>query len=448
MSESDGRERQVMIVGGGLAGLAAAARFSLQGWRVRLFEKGPRWGGLIGSTRHAQGVIEHAAHALIHTPAVARAAHSAGVELVGARPSARRRYFGSCPIESSDLPGRLSRWPLGPTQSLLVVRGLWRLRKSDMARPRSLESVAEWGERIFGQDFVSQILTPALQGIHAAPAETLHAGAVLTRFFEPATNHRRRERVSPKGSVAPRGGMQDLVDALVRQLEMQGAELHLNRAAKFEDLRSPEKLIVAGSARDAARFFAENDLSRQSSFSQEELADLHLTIESLRKIAMLGLISVTLHRTRKFCDGFGAVFANAHRHGVLGVLQNDSIFDGRIGERGDAASETWILGGFAQDRAWLARSDAEILAEIEQFRRRYRGRASGEQEEILNSEVHRWPEAIPHYNSTIGQGAALWSKPRRRWALTGNYLGHIGAAGFFARAEALEEYWRLQGEGL
>jgi protoporphyrinogen oxidase len=311
-----------------------------------------------------------------------------------------------------------------------------------------MESVAEWGERIFGQNFVSHILTPALQGIHAAPAETLHAGAVLSRFFESATQHRRRESVSPKGSVAPRGGMQDLVDALVRQLELQGVEIKLNCPAQLEDWRSTEKLIVAGSARDAARFFSDSDPSWRSSWSEAESEDLDNTIESLAKVDMLGLISVTLHRKRKFCDGFGAVFADAHQHGFLGVLQNDSIFDGRSDQRSEAASETWILGGYEQDRAWLARTDAEILAEIERYRRRFHARSPSEHEEILNSEIHRWPDAIPHYNSTIGQSAALWSKPRERWALTGNYLGNIGTAGFFIRAESLEEFWRSQGEGL
>lgn len=448
MPGSHDRQREVMIVGGGLAGLAAAARFSLQGWRVRLFERGSRWGGLIGSTRHAQGVIEHAAHALIHTPAVARAARSAGVELVGARPSARRRYFGSCENQQYELSGRLSRWPLGPADSLLVLRGLWRIRQSEISRPRANESVAEWGGRIFGQGFVPRVLTPALQGIHAAPAHTLHAGAVLTRFFEPTSKLQRSERVKPKGSVAPRGGMQDFVDALVRQLETQGAELKLNCPASLGDWRATEKLIVAGSARDAARFFTEVDSSARSSLSEAEWADLDDTIESLTKVKMLGLISVTLHRQRRFCDGFGAVFADAHQHGFLGVLQNDAIFDGRTDQRGGGASETWILGGYAQDHAWLARTDAEILAEIAQYRSRYNGASLQEGEEILNFEIHRWPEAIPHYNSTIGQGAGLWSKPRERWALTGNYLGHIGAAGFFARAETLEQFWRSQSEGV
>jgi protoporphyrinogen oxidase len=430
------KTREALIVGGGLAGLAAAARFSSLGWQVRVFEKGSRWGGLIGSTRHPNGIIEHAAHALIHTSAVARAARQAGVELEGALPSARRRYFAH--------DGRLSRWPLGPMDSLRVLRGLWRLRQSDQVRPRVAESVSEWGERIFGPNFVGKVLTPALQGVHASPAASLHAGAVLTRFFGSRPSRRTSERVRPKGSVAPAGGMQDFVDALVRQAQTHGAELCLNRSASLRDLRPSEKLIFAGSARAAVQFLSapEAEWKVIADFEDREIEDLRDVISSLNEVKMLGLISVTLHRSQKFCDGFGAVFLEAHQHGILGVLQNDAIFEGRNNVGNKLASETWILGGHAFDKAWLERSDQEILQRLEEHRARFRRPVAGQTQEILNYEIHRWPDAIPHYDGAIGRGAKLWARPRGRWALTGNYLGNIGTAGFFARAEELEAHWR------
>src|SRR5215210_244061 len=65
-------EREVTVVGAGIAGLLAAHALDRKGYRVTLVEERAHAGGLIQTKRTAYGIAEAAAHSLLATPGVVR----------------------------------------------------------------------------------------------------------------------------------------------------------------------------------------------------------------------------------------------------------------------------------------------------------------------------------------------------------------------------------------
>src|SRR5690349_2751248 len=115
---------RVVIVGGGIAGLAAATAIRAEAARrtesleLTVIEAGPRAGGRIRTIRDDGYLVEWAANAIQGTDGAAwRLAESAGLagERVIASPEAARRYIAR--------DGRLHRIPTNPA-ALLGFTGL------------------------------------------------------------------------------------------------------------------------------------------------------------------------------------------------------------------------------------------------------------------------------------------------------------------------------------
>ena len=109
------------------------------------------------------------------------------------------------------------RWPLTPGTSLKVgLNALCFLLgwKSEVVMPRAGESIAEWGERFGGEEFVERLLAPALQGIYAGDPERLSAVLVLQTLIG-----EKPPKGELKGSVAPVHGMGSLIQTLTQFLK-------------------------------------------------------------------------------------------------------------------------------------------------------------------------------------------------------------------------------------
>jgi oxygen-dependent protoporphyrinogen oxidase len=257
-----------------------------------------------------------------------------------------------------------------------MAPALWRGRKR--IRPFAGESVAEWGRRVLGRAAAEQLLFPALQGIYAGDPTQLSANLVCASLLGP-----KPPRGRWRGSIAPRGGMGELIAKLCADVEARGGKIHLGSSA---EPRPGEIWVKAGAP------------------------------EQGPELLPVATVTLAFRAPRFDLRGFGCLFPRGEGFRALGVLSNHNIFAGR------GRSETWLFGG-ALDRGVIALGDAELIA----LARAERQRLYGAHEPADEAHVVRWPRAIPHYTlaweqrlTEIRQGPEVYE--------AGNHLGQLGLA--------------------
>jgi oxygen-dependent protoporphyrinogen oxidase len=394
----------VTVVGAGFSGLTTAYFLTKRGFKVHILEKTDRAGGLIKTIRTSHGLLETAANGLLNSARVEALCADIGVPLIQTRREGRKRFI---------FRGKPKQIPLSLSD---IVRMALRFGVSAAnLGPRSLETVADWGRRVIGQGATDYLLAPALSGIYAGDPEQLSAKLVFGRAELPrhlATHRAQKGRV--RGTVAPRNGMQELIDGLRNYLESAGVEFHFNHDGQPS---AAEPTIVCLSASAAGQFISAID---------PQLS------KALAAIEMLSLATVTCFYpdSAAYLRGFGCLFPRDQGFRARGVLFNDWIFEGR----GPAHAETWIFGG-ALDPDVLQLTDAEFQEVIAEERKRF----YGERDEPLETHVTRWPNALPHYSVELERILKYLPPPPANVALVGNYLGRIGLAKILERAAFVAE---------
>jgi len=244
------------IIGGGIAGLAAAFELETAGAEYTLFEASPRLGGSLATEIVDGAVLERGPDSFLsEKPAAAALCRELGLgaDLIGSNDVARKTYIV--------VRNRLVALPDGlmflvPTK--LIPTAMTRLfspmTKVRMAlellhppRPTGVEdeAVATLVERHFGREAVERLADPLLSGIYGGDAAQLSARTVLPRLVEMESEYgsltrgmlaahrkmRARAKAAANGNghapaAAPRpifttlrGGMQQLVDAIAARLD-------------------------------------------------------------------------------------------------------------------------------------------------------------------------------------------------------------------------------------
>lgn len=247
------RPRRVAVVGGGIAGLAAAlelcegapgAGVALQ---CVLIEAEPRFGGKIATSRVDGLLIEAGADSFLSAkPQALELCGRLGLadRLVNTKGEDRRTFVWS--------RGRLRELPEGlvlgsPARAgallrsgLVSVPGAARMALDLVVPARrdgTDESIAAFFNRRLGREAFERVLEPLLAGIHAGDAARLSLQATFPRFAEMEQEHggllratlaaRRRPTPPPPSGLTPfvslRTGLGELSDALVARLERSGA---------------------------------------------------------------------------------------------------------------------------------------------------------------------------------------------------------------------------------
>lgn len=194
------RDADVIVVGAGVAGLAAAVRLAAAGRSVRVLEARERVGGRIWS--------EH--------PAGWPAPIELGAEFV---------HGGNGPLERWLRRARLATQPVDEQQWLAGKSGLepvpdgWDRVQAVMRKigPRFRGSFASWlAEHADAVDSDDRVLaTSFVKGFQGAPPERMSAHALYLGSLE------------EDEQLRPRGGYARLIDALVRTLSRAGTEVRL-----------------------------------------------------------------------------------------------------------------------------------------------------------------------------------------------------------------------------
>jgi oxygen-dependent protoporphyrinogen oxidase len=334
----------VAVIGGGVAGLAAAEGLSAAGHEVIVVEA-ERAGGLIRSERREGFLCEAGPQAILSgRPDTKELVAAAGLEsrVQWARAATRRRLVyvrGALRPLPTSPPALLKSSLLGAMAKLRLAREPF-VPKGDPARD---ESVLAFCERRFGAEAARAIGAPAVIGIYAGDAANLSIQHALPRLWELEQKHGSVLR----GAIAERGQMQSDPDAgpprsfsfpdglgeLPRALAAKlGPRLVIGRATAIEKtgagFRVPleagaaleaERVIVTTPAAVTARLLQPLAPAASAALTSVPHAPVAVTVLGFRDAAALGMD----------LEAYGFVVARGEGVDVLGCQYESSIFEGR-----------------------------------------------------------------------------------------------------------------------
>jgi oxygen-dependent protoporphyrinogen oxidase len=402
---------EVVVVGGGIAGLAAAHGLRQLGRDVLLLEAGPRLGGVIRTEAIDGFLVDAGPDALL-------AQKPEGLALCEALGLAGRVIPTSPRTHTVFVlhRGRLHPLPAGmalavPTRVLPFVRsGLFswpgRLRMAlDLVLPRrggdDDESIASFLRRRLGAEAVERLGEPLMAGIHAGDPELLSIRATFPRLVELERRHgsliralwasRRR---GPATAAQPAfyslaGGLAELVDALARRLPPASVRL----GARADALARREGALAV-SLGNGATITAQAVIVAVPAYAAAPLL-APLSSEAgflLQAIPFVSSATVALGYRREDVahplDGHGLLVPRGEGLRSSACTFASAKFAGRAPE-GRVLLRAF-LGG-ARDPGVLLLDDGELAALV----RRELGPVLGLRRAPVVERVYRWPRSTP-----------------------------------------------------
>ena len=401
----------VVIVGGGIAGLATAYELHRRSVSFTLLEGGPRPGGVIFSEEVDGFTIDAGPDSLlIQKPDGVRLCEEIGLGERLVPTKLPRLAF----IQRG---GRLHPLPAGsilgiPTAIGPFVRsrlfswaGKLRMSAELAIAPRrgdADESIGSFMTRRFGREFTTHLAEPLLAGIHAGDVDRLSIRALFPRFVEMEREHgsllrgvQRTPQVPASAEGAFKslpGGLSEMVRALVKVLP--AASVCLN-ASVTRISRGDGGLFRAESGRagyvEARAMVLATPAFVSAAILRDFDRELAVLCDDIRYVST-GAIALAFPRSAVAhpLNGSGFVVPRVERSSILAASWLSSKWPHRAPE-GRALMRAFVGG--ARDPDALARSDAELVALSLQALRPLLG-ISGEP---LFTRVYRWERANAQY---------------------------------------------------
>jgi protoporphyrinogen/coproporphyrinogen III oxidase len=437
MPSSPPSSPRIAIIGGGITGLAAAHRIGEvnPAAQVTLFEASGRLGGVLQTERRDGYLIERSADMFTtREPWALDLCRRVGIEseLIETNKQNRRAFVVHkgklVPVpEGFTLMSPAKVWPI-LTTPLLSPLGKLRLaweyftpQKKDSAD----ESLESFVTRRFGREAFDRLIQPLIGGIYTADPTLLSMNATLPQFvemerqagslirgvrkksgvgFQPAqkTEESRQKAVSSNQEsgaryglfLAPREGMQRLVDAVAAKLPLGVVRLN----AKVERISrtvhgSKWQVDVAG---DEPREFDGVILASPAPVTGKLLAGIDAELSRLvASIPQAGCnVAVLGFRREQIAhalDGFGFVVPAIEKRRIIAGSFSSVKYPGRAPE-GKVLLRVFIGGALQPEQ--LSLSAAETSRIVRDELRDLLG-ISGDPEFC---EIARWHGAMPQYH--------------------------------------------------
>lgn len=426
----------VVIIGGGITGLAAAFELSLQQIPFVLLEAAPRLGGLI-HTHHIDGFTIEAGpdSVLVQKPAALELFEQIGLGpevIAGRQPRTayvlKRGELYPLPSPSilgipTDLGG-LARYRLLPPAARA------RVAMEPLVRPRRAgadESVASFFRRRFGRATVSHIAEPLLGGIHAGDIDALSVQSLFPRLVDAervrgsvirAFRHTQRDTAGEGLFRSLAGGMGRIVSAIEQRLP--DGSIRTNTAAGGIGphaggwrVSTPSAAVDGRAVIVAAPAFA---ASRILSSVDARVATL------CAEVPYVSTVSIALGWKREAIRHplNGSGFVVARRHNAMRISACtwvSSKWDGRA--PADAALLRVYIGG-AHDPAAVDLDDRALV----EIATRDVGSILGIDRPPFMTRVYRWRNAGAQHN--VGQLARMAELEQRLSAHRGLFVAGSG----------------------
>ncbi|MEQ1574565.1 MAG: protoporphyrinogen oxidase [Vicinamibacterales bacterium] len=423
----------VVVVGGGIAGLATAYELQRRGLTIRVLEGGARPGGVIATDRFDGWVIDGGPDSLlVQKPAAVSLCRELGIAdrllpTLTPRTAYVLRDDRLHPIvEGSFLGFPISLGALARS-SLFTVRGKLRMA-CEMAVPRGSgrdESIGAFVRRRFGEEAADYLADPLLAGIHAGDAERLSITALFPRLADAERQsgsvlrslRALRVRPSPQGAfVSLPGGIGELVEAVTRALQpgtlaLATPVLALRRAGVFT-VESPTGALRARAVVLAIPAYAAAGLLRGLDTTLAQLCDA-VPYASTATVAF----GFRRDQIRHAMRGSGFVVPRVERCPLLAATWVTSKWPGRAPD-GHVLLRAFLGGG--RDPHRLDHSDSELIESA----RTALGQIMGIDGHPLFERLFRWTRQSPQYE--VGHLERLAHVEERTAAIPGLFLTGSG----------------------
>lgn len=402
-------EQKVIIIGGGIAGLASAWYLQQAGIEYTLLEASARWGGLIQTHYEQDCIIEMGPDAFItRKPWAMNLVQEIGLEdeLIAVNPTPERIYVLS--------HGQLVPLPDGlrllvPTNinafmasSIMSFGGKLRVLMDYLIPARiddSDETLADFVIRRMGQEALDKLADPLLAGVYNAEMDKQSILATFPQYRSIEKQHGSLIRGMtemlknvPKSTqpalISFKKGMGQFIDTLVSKLT---GDIRLNtQVVKIENdydvyldnksILSADSLIMTTSARVSAQL-----LAHVASQSAQNLATIRYAgIASMSLLFDKADVPITL-------DAYGVVIPSSAGRMIDGMQWSNIKWAKRAPE--NKALIRVFFGG-PHTREILDKSDSELLAIIREELRAILGITAKPQLIKLG----KWQNAYPQYD--------------------------------------------------
>jgi oxygen-dependent protoporphyrinogen oxidase len=413
----------VVIVGGGIAGLTAAWTLADGGVRVMLLDARHRLGGRMGSEIWRNRVIDRGAQFFFSGyRVIPRLLANVGLadQLVAISPHSavlregRFRRFNMCRPMSMMISGLLS-WP-GSYRFLRALpplsHAVGSLSVDDLACWAGLEAsfgdAEAWTHEVFGPEVASRFIAPLLRGLCfqelKRTSPTLPACLLALAL--------RRSNL-----LALRGGVGALIQAMSQRVTCRSdCPVQAVRPAR----NGVETLLASGAAIWSDYVILATTAGAAANiWSPDSEAAGRLLRTPYSTTIQITLACRGGHRMIPALRGVYGVLLPASESPLIAVLS----FEGnRIRDRGAEGEVITLMLDDAPARELAQASDDDVLdrvvAELENHLPGLAGNP-------LSALVMRWPEAVPFATPGHAQAIARWRKtldPSSRVLLAGDYL--------------------------
>ncbi len=471
---ADSYVKRVIVVGGGVSGLAAAHRLTELGEEkhpapeILLLEAGPRLGGAVLTERVDDFLVEAGPDSFIREKPWALALCERlglGPRLISTNPSRQSvlvvRAGRLVPLPEGFLlmaPTRL--WPL-VASPLFSWRGKLRMA-AEYLLPRGGaggdESLASFVTRRFGREALERAVQPLIGGIYAADPEKLSLAATMPRFLEMERTGRsvarglrreaRRRARGPSESGARwglflslAGGMQELVDALAGRLPAESVRLETH-AVGLSHSNTKKSWIVTtnrGEALEADGVVVAAPAHAAAALTAAVAPEL---ARELHGISYCSTATVTLaYRARdvpRALDGFGLLAPAAEAREILACTFSSVKFPGRA-PAGSVLLRAFVGGALAP--GLFDRDDRAMEASV----RRELADLLGVAAEPLWCRIYRHPRSMAQYRvGHLEKVARIEERVKKLsgLALAGNAYRGVGISDCIHSGEtAAESLW-------
>ena len=408
------QSNRVIVIGGGISGLACAFRLQQAGKAPLLLETNDHVGGLAGTLERDGMLVESGPQSFQGTAPILDLTKQVGMEgeLLTADPKAPRYVLQR---------GRLREIPMSPkallTSSLLTPGSRWKIASEALRKthpPAQEESVADFVRRKFGHEILEYLVAPFVSGVYAGDPEKLSLRAAFPsleeweRQYGSILRGAMKSRPADQKSSGPpplctfRHGMGSLMRAIGERL---GGNLRLGTTASaihpsgvasrptFEvrvSSNGQAETINADAVVVATPAYVGSHLVSQLSNSMANT----LCGIAYAPVAVVAAQYYT-QQIGQSLQGFGFLVPRSEKLRILGTVWNSSLFPGRVRE-GQAVMTSFVGG--ATDPEIVQKPEAEIADLVHAENARVL-KITGPP---ISTAVFRYPKALPQYN--LGHG--------------------------------------------
>jgi oxygen-dependent protoporphyrinogen oxidase len=450
----------VVIIGGGISGLACAARLKQRGVPFFLFEKSAQFGGVIHTDAADGFLFEFGPQGVLLTPDLRELAEVAGLagDLLQANPRAPRFICKD---------GRLVRAPLAPpsllTSPLLHASTKWRLLTEPLRLsrpPDDDESIASFTRRKFGESLLENLVGPFVSGIYAGDPELLSlraafpqihkweegSGSLLRGMIKHGRSRPKNKVPRPTLHSFKRGigsllvalgkflGTSAQTGAAVESIECISSisaptfRIHISGHFAGDSLRA-SAVIIATDPAAAARLLTPISRKFPSLLEPIPFAPVAVVATGYRASAVAHSL-----------EGFGFLVPRKEELRILGTVFNSSLFAGRAPD--GHVLLTSFAGGAMNPEICLWPEDRIAAAIHEDLARILRI-----SEVPVIQKVCVYPRALPQYNIGHTRTIAALEETCHEFPgifLAGNYLEGPSTGACVTRSFRLADEYKVQ----